>query len=221
MAIIGSFGEVVFEVTPKKLLSFNDLERSNKSRWAEHDIHGRKSKLEFEGAGLAEVNYRIFLRAENGVNPAKEIEKLTKMNDSGKAAHFILGNKPISPNKFVIMEVSEALKNIDAQGNIFSAEVSIKLKEYVEDKVEVKKTTSNTKPAEKKSTGEKQKNYGTITITAKSIHIRSGPGTNNKVIGYAAKGDKLQVLSVKNGWYSLGGGKYISANAAYSSLKKG
>ncbi|PID19378.1 MULTISPECIES: phage tail protein [unclassified Sporosarcina] len=219
LAIIGSFGEVIFEVSPKKLLSFHDMERSNKSRWSEHEIHGKKPKLEFEGAGLSDVSYRVLLRAENGVNPIKEIEKLNKMNDSGKAAHFILGSKPISRYKFIITEITEAMKNIDQSGNLLSAEVTVKLKEYVEDKVEVKKTTSNTKTNSTSKTNSKQ--LETITITAKSIHIRSGPGVKNKVIGYAYKGDKLKVISTKNGWHSLGGGKYISANKAYSSLKKG
>lgn len=66
-----------------------------------------------------------------------------------------------------------------------------------------------------------KKATGTMTITVKSVHIRGGPGVNNKVVGYAMKGDKLTVYGEKDGWYSLGGGKYISANNAYSSFKKG
>ncbi|MEK3976050.1 SH3 domain-containing protein [Psychrobacillus sp. FSL K6-1267] len=60
-----------------------------------------------------------------------------------------------------------------------------------------------------------------MTITVKSVHIRSGPSASAKVLGYAFKGQKLDVKSLKNGWYSLGQGKYITANSAYSSLKKG
>lgn len=219
MAVIGSFGTVVFEVTPRKINTFTDLEKSNKSRWSEHEIHGKKAKLEFEGAGLIDINYRLLLRVENGINPMKEIAKLEKMNDGGKAASFILGNKPISPNKFVITEISEALKNIDSRGNILSAEVTISLKEYVEGKAQIKKTTTNTKQPSPKSKNEKV--VGKMTITVKSVYIRSGPGTKNKAIGVARKGDSLTVYGMKNGWYSLGGGKYISASSAYSSLKKG
>lgn len=219
MAVIGSFGTVVFEVTPNKINTFTDLEKSNKSRWSEHEIHGKKAKLEFEGAGLIDINYRLLLRVENGINPMKEIAKLEKMNDGGKAASFILGNKPISPNKFVITEISEALKNIDSRGNILSAEVTISLKEYVEGKAQIKKTTTNTKQPSRKSKNEKI--VGKMTITVKSVYIRSGPGTKNKAIGVARKGDSLTVYGVKNGWYSLGGGKYISASSAYSTLKKG
>ncbi|PIC80549.1 hypothetical protein CSV75_01795 [Sporosarcina sp. P18a] len=221
MAVIGSFGTVVFEVTPKKINSFTDLEKSNKSRWSEHEIHGKKAKLEFEGAGLIDINYRLLLRVENGINPMKEIAKLEKMNDGGKAAPFILGSKPLSPNKFVITEISEALKNIDQRGNILSAEVTISLKEYVEGKAQIKKTTSNTKQPSKNANDKSKKVMGKMTITVKSVYIRSGPGTKNKAIGVARKGDSLTVYGVKNGWYSLGGGKYISASSAYSTLKKG
>lgn len=219
LAVIGSFGDVVFEVTPSKILSFNDLEKKNKSRWHEHEIHGKKAKMEFEGAGLVDLNYRLLLRVENGINPMIEIAKLEKMNDGGMAAQFILGSKPITPNKFVITELSETLKNIDSQGNVLTAEVTVSLKEYVEEKTQVKKTTTNTKLTPKSSSTKEK--LGALTINVKSVHIRSGPGTNNKVIGYAMNGDKLTVFGMKNGWYSLGGGKYITASSAYSSLKKG
>lgn len=220
MAVIGSFGTVVFEVTPNKLLSFNDLEKSSKSRWSEHDIHGQKTKLEFEGAGLVDLSYRLLLRAENGVNPIKEMEKLEKMNDNGTAASFILGGKPISPNKFVITEIKESLKNIDQRGNLLAAEVNVSLKEYVESKQQVKKTTTNTKQPATNDVPKSKKPLGKMTITVTSVNIRSGPGTKNKAIGMAGKGDNLTVYSEKDGWYSLGNGKYISANPSYSSLKK-
>ncbi|WKT76945.1 phage tail protein [Lysinibacillus fusiformis] len=218
MAKIGSFGDVIFEVSQKKTLTFNDLEMKSSAKWDEHSIHRNKAKLEFDGPGLIDLSYSLLLRAELGINPMKEIAKLDRMKNKGEAHLFILGQKPIAPNKFVITDSSAGLKNIDQKGNVLSAEVTLSLKEYVDSKSQVKKTTTNTQ--KKAATGNK-KSLGTITITVKSVHIRNGPSVNNKVLGYAMNGQKLTVYEEKNGWYSLGGGKYITASNLYSALKKG
>lgn len=221
MGKIGSFGDIVFEVSEKKTQTFKDFERSGSARWDEHEIIGHKPKSEFGGPGLEEISFTILLKVELGINPSKQLEKLRKMRDSGKAAPFIIGGKPISQNYWVITELSESYKVVDAKGNILVAEVNVDLKEYY---VKPKKTTKKKKTTTtttKSSSSSKKKTLGKITITVKSVHIRSGPSTSAKVLGYAFKGNVLTVYSVKNGWYSLGQGKYITANSAYSTLKKG
>ncbi len=218
MAIIGSFGDVIFEVTTDKILTFNDLEKKSSAKWNEHDIQGNKAKLEFNGPGLIDASYSLLLRAEQGINPLKEIAKLERMQNKGEAYHFILGQKPIAPNKFVITDITSGLRKIDQMGNVLSAEVTVSLKEYVESRVLIKKTTANT---QQKATSSNKKSLGTMTITVKSVHIRNGPSVKHKVLGYAMKDQKFIVYEEKNGWYSLGGGKYITASNSYSTLKKG
>lgn len=219
MAKIGSYGDIVFEVTPKKVQTFNDFQRSSSSRWNEHEIIQKKPKSEFNGPSLEEISLTIKLSAFLGVNPSKQLEKLRKMNYSGKVASFILGGKTISQNYWSIQRMDESNHVFDNKGNILSVDVTLNLKEYALNKKTVKPKTSI--KSSTTSTSKNKKGLGRITITVKSVHIRSGPSTSAKVVGYAYKGDKLTVLSVKNGWYSLGQGKYITANSAYSDLKKG
>ncbi|WP_250673237.1 SH3 domain-containing protein [Paraclostridium ghonii] len=66
----------------------------------------------------------------------------------------------------------------------------------------------------------------TGTVTASALNIRSGPSTNNSVVGYASKGDKLEILETSNGWYKVklsngkigwGSGKYISVSGESNS----
>lgn len=221
MAIIGSYGEIVFEVSPNKTQTFNEFERTNSPRWQEHAVIGQKPILEFEGPGTDTISFKVLLRADLGVNPEEQLVKLRKFARWGQKALFIRGNKPISTNYWVIDSLRENHKHIDNLGNVLTIEVDLSLKEYVNDSVNntTKKTTSSNQKASKTSTSKKA--TGTMKITAKSVHIRGGPGVNNKVLGYAMKGDALTVYGEKDGWYSLGGGKYISANDAYSTFKKG
>lgn len=66
----------------------------------------------------------------------------------------------------------------------------------------------------------------TGTVTASALNIRSGPSTNNSVVGYASKGDKLEILETSNGWYKVklsngkigwGSGKYINVSGESNS----
>lgn len=220
MAKIGSYGDIVFEVSPKKTQTFTDFNRKGSAIWNDHEIVGLKPKSEFNGPGLEEISLVMLLKAELGINPIKQLEKLRKMRDSGKVAPFILGGKPISQNYWSIQQITESHKVIDNKGNTLSAEVEISLKEYY---VKPKKSVvAKVHPSAKKAiTTDNKKSLGKMTITVKSVNIRSGPSTSAKVIGYAYKGESLLVLSEKNGWYSLGQGKYITASSSYSTLKKG
>lgn len=217
---IGSYGDIIFEVSDKKAQTFKDFERSGSARWNDHEIIGMKSKSEFSGPGLDDLSITILLKAELGVNPIKQIEKLRAMKDGGKVAPFIVGDKPISKNYWSIQQMSESHKVIDSKGNTMSAEVSLSLKEYVI-KIKKKKAKTSKNKTKSASSSTKKKTLGKIEITVKSVHIRSGASTSAKGIGYAYKGDTLTVYSEKNGWYSLGKGKYITASSKYSTLKKG
>lgn len=218
---IGSFGNVVFQVSTKKTLTFNEFQRSGEARWESHDVLVNKPRIEFQGPGLEELSLTVLFKAELGINPLKELDKLRKMRDSGTAAPFVIGGKPISSNYFVLQNLAERYTKIDGRGNVLAAEADLTLREYVVVKKKTKTTVKKTSAKTSSNTSSKKKALGTITITVKSVHIRSGPSTSHKVLGYAFKGDTLTVYGEKNGWYSLGQGKYITANPKYSTFKKG
>lgn len=130
MAKIGSYGDIVFEVSEKKTLTFTNLERKGSSRWSDHEVLNYKPISEFVGAALEEISFTILLKAELGVNPLKELERLRNMRDTGKVSPLIIGEKPVSKNQWSIQQLSESYKTIDDQGNVLSVEVSLGLKEY-------------------------------------------------------------------------------------------
>ncbi|KAB8126900.1 phage tail protein [Gracilibacillus oryzae] len=130
MAKIGTYGEIVFEVSDKRVQTFRNLERSGSGRWSDHEVSLKKPKSEFTGPGLEELNFQILLKAELGVNPSKQLEILRVMRDTGQVAPFILGGRPISVNHWSLPYFTESYRSIDPFGNILIAEVNINLKEY-------------------------------------------------------------------------------------------
>jgi phage protein U len=220
LAVIGSYAGIVFEINDKRNITFTDFKRDTTPRWDTHDILQNKPLPEFRGPGLDEISFQIKFRADFGVDPEKEMAKLREFARRGHTSLFIRGNQPISVNHWVITKASELHKVIDNKGNILSLEVELTLMEYPTYQVQqvTKKTISESKST---SANISLKAIGKMTITVKSVHIRSGPGTNYKILGYAFKGDTLTVYGQSNGWYSLGGGKYITASNKYSKFTKG
>lgn len=216
MAIIGSFGKLIFEVSEKKTQTFNNFTRTISPRYVEHNIIGQKPKLEFVGAGADPISFDVKFRAELGINPEKQVEELREYANTGRKDLFIRGNSPISSNYWVIDKMKEEHKRVDNLGNVLEIHVSIDLKEYVKEEELPKKTVSSVSSPPTNSSKQAQ---GKMKITVKSVHIRSGPGVSNSVLGYAMNGDELTVYGENNGWYDLGGGKYITANSSYSSFK--
>lgn len=221
MPVIGSYAGIVFEINDLKNVTYSDFKRETTPRWDTHDILQNKPLPEFRGPGVDEISLQIKFRADFGVDPEKEMAKLREFARKGHTSLFIRGNQPISVNHWVITKATEVHKVIDNKGNVISMDVELTLMEYPKSDIQSSKKTIKPPQVKIASSNSSLKPIGKMIITVKSVHIRSGPGVNYKVLGYAFKGDTLTVYGEKNGWYSLGGGKYITANNKYSKFVKG
>lgn len=129
--MIGSFGDVIFYVSRESARTFKDLKRSEGGRFATHDIHLKKPKLEFLGPGLSQVSFKMEFDAFRGMNPAIETDKLIRMQRDGEYHLFIVGNKRFGMKYFVLKSVNINFKIIDNEGRILSAEADVSLEEYL------------------------------------------------------------------------------------------
>ena len=129
---VGSLGDISFEVSDKQVLTFQDVKYEGKMRYATHEIIGKKPIAELVGPDLHQITFKIYLAVSLGINPAEEMKKIRAKRDSGEALSFVLGEKVIGDNKWVIEGIGEAWPMIDNKGNIFSLAADISLKEYVE-----------------------------------------------------------------------------------------
>ena len=130
--MIGSLGEVVFEVSFEKVKTFRDFQVQRNAKYTEHAIHGRKGLLEFTGLSAATASLRIRLDAALGVNPKEELETLRKMLSDHEAVPFILDGEPQGDGLWVLEGIDENYEIIDNYGTFITVEVNIKLKEYIE-----------------------------------------------------------------------------------------
>ena len=57
--MIGSYGDIVFEVSDKKVKTFRDFQIQRSAKYSEHAIHGGKALLEFTGLSPASISLNI------------------------------------------------------------------------------------------------------------------------------------------------------------------
>lgn len=130
MGRLGVFGDVVFETSDTRILTFTNFNRSGTSRWADHEIIGRKPIREFLGPGLEEIKFSIHLSQHLGVNVNVELNKLRRIRDKGETRGIILGESFISKSLWTLEEIREVHKTYNGKGIIINADVDLTIKEY-------------------------------------------------------------------------------------------
>ncbi len=130
--MIGSFGDVIFEVYPEKVRTFRDFQIQRSAKYAEHAIYGHKGLLEFTGLSAATASFRVRLDAGLGVNPREELIALRDILTKHEAVLFILDGEPQGDGFWVLESLDESFEIVDNMGVLIAVEVSLKIKEYVE-----------------------------------------------------------------------------------------
>lgn len=130
MATVGSMGKVVFNVSSRRIFTFDNYSRSTASKVASHEIMGSKPKLEVIGNESDEITFDILIRKQQNVNPQKKYEELRQMCESGKVFPLILGGKPVSNNHWLLTNVGKSVNFFGKRGEVISMSVSVTLKEY-------------------------------------------------------------------------------------------
>ncbi|OMC93724.1 hypothetical protein BJP46_31175 [Paenibacillus odorifer] len=131
MSKIGSLGPVVFVVSEGAIRTIDEFRRDTSGRWAQHDIIGKKPKKEWLGPGIDSVSFSVQLDARLGLNPRKELDRLTELERAGKALPLIIGRKGVGTGLWVITDMSQAWESMDNIGNVLASTVNITLEEYV------------------------------------------------------------------------------------------
>jgi Phage P2 GpU len=132
MALVGTFGVLLFEASGMRVHTFSDLAVSTENRYAQHDVHLETPILEFTGPGLTEVSFAMNFNKEWGSDPIASLLILRAYLKWGFISPLLVGMRPVTLgfNLFVCTAVSEEHKFFDARGVLFGAAVQVQLKEY-------------------------------------------------------------------------------------------
>lgn len=133
--VVGSYGSLTFEVSNKTTMSISgDLQRTTTARLGEHTPVYGLGMIWHQGRELKTISFPIILLSALGVNISREIKKLDEMIDLGEYNYLILGGNVMGQFPFILSSYSETMKSYNTlSGTIDQCEVTLELKEYVDD----------------------------------------------------------------------------------------
>lgn len=136
MAVIGYLGTsaeegLIFEVSYETLETIKNMVWSGSARYATHQRHLTHALTEFVGLDPDKITFDITFLAQLGVEPMAELKKLWKYEREGTALQLVLGEHGYGKYRWTIQNHKSKTEYTDVHGNIYCAEVSVSLLEYL------------------------------------------------------------------------------------------
>jgi len=129
---IGSWGKkIVFSVSDRKVLTFQDMTRTVSADWAAHSRIGLKDQVEYLRPALQKMTFTMELNAALGVRPRAMLDALAKCTEKGLVYPMVIGGRRVGRHKWRITNLSEAWETVLNRGELIRARVSVTMEEYV------------------------------------------------------------------------------------------
>lgn len=133
MAIVASFGPVVFGHIGGVIRTYQEATRSYAGRWADHKIHLVKPRSEWLGNALLEVSLKCNLNTGWCADVNSILAEFHYMQENAIFAPLVCGGKPMGPifSLFVLRAIQETHKFWFGDGTLIGAEVDLGFTEYI------------------------------------------------------------------------------------------
>ena len=134
--MIGSLGDVIFEVSDKKVSSINnELSRSYKSKISEHTAIYGPGMVRHQGRELIEISFGISLVSTllPDSSPAEELDKIKTMWEFGEYGYLTFGGQTFGAFPFLIIDMDEKNSYFNKKTSSFDViNLELTLKEYID-----------------------------------------------------------------------------------------
>lgn len=149
---IAVFGPKTFNVSPSRIYPLDDFKHSSGLNIEEQKVDGVKPSTYIEGESLDEVNFTVPLIRQPKVNIRLEMESWINLKASKIPYLLLVGNRPISKCKFLLINVQLSEVMIDKFGNYQKAKIELQFKEFVRYGKKKEEKTATTKNKKRKTT---------------------------------------------------------------------
>ena len=130
---VGNLGEIVFEVSDETVRTLGKMNWGGSANYAVHKRHAGNALTEFTGLNPDSFTFSMTLVAQLGVDPMAEIKKLWKYLWTGEAVPLNIGRHAYGRYRWSVVSIDSEIPYTDAEGNIYAADVAVKLQEYLRD----------------------------------------------------------------------------------------
>lgn len=133
MATIGCLDDVAFLVSEEQVRTFSDFHWSGSARYGVHQRHAGNALTEFAGLDPDQISFNVTFSLELGTDPMEEIWRLFRYERKGTALPLTIGGHAYGRYRWTIVSHETKAQYFDKNGNIYHAEVALKLQEYLKD----------------------------------------------------------------------------------------
>ena len=134
--MIGSLGDVIFEVSDKKVSSINnELSRTYKSKISEHNAIYGPGMVRHQGRELIEISFGISLVSSllSDSSLAEELDKIKTMWEFGESGYLTFGGQTFGAFPFLIVDMNEKNSYFNKKTSSFDViNLELTLKEYID-----------------------------------------------------------------------------------------
>nr|DAP84538.1 MAG TPA: hypothetical protein [Caudoviricetes sp.] len=134
--MIGSLGDVIFEVSDKKVSSINnELSRTYKSKISEHTAIYGPGMVRHQGRELIEISFGISLVSTllPDSSPVEEFDKIKTMWEFGEYGYLTFGGQTFGAFPFLIIDMNEKNSYFNKKTSSFDViNLELTLKEYID-----------------------------------------------------------------------------------------
>lgn len=127
---IASFASKTFSVSSNRIYTFNSFTRSGSLNVEEQEVEGQKPSTYIKGSSLEEMSFTISLIGQECINIGDELNSWMAIKDAKTPYVFILGNKLVGKNKFLLTNVSLSEAEINGEGEYIKANIQLQFKEF-------------------------------------------------------------------------------------------
>lgn len=200
--MIGSLGDVIFEVSDKKVFSINNqINRSYKSKISEHNPIYGPGMLRHQGRELTEVSFGISLVSSltPGSTPAEELDKIKTMWEFGEYGYLTLGGQTFGAFPFLIIDISEKNSYFNRETSEFDyINLDLTLKEYIDDPKKYNQIIEQLKAQKKEQEELVESEAANVEVEQKTKLQEFAEKVKNKVDSTLEKVDKaIQIAENK------------------------
>ena len=129
--MVGSFGDLIFEVSTERVFTFDNFTHKVAARYAKHELINSPVVLEYLGEDTQKITLNIILTATLGVAPGYEIKRIQELVLNGDAEWLIIGNEVVGNSRFVINEASTRAISYDGEGHVLVAQLDLTFESYI------------------------------------------------------------------------------------------
>lgn len=123
--MVSSFGNIIFEVSEKKIYTYTDLSEKLSLEFEEQEVQGSAPKIYIKNESLTDLSFRVQLIKMFGVDLLEEKNKWYTLLKSKKPQELILNDKKIGKQWLLIdVDFSEEIPNQVAN-------ISVNLKQFL------------------------------------------------------------------------------------------